>query len=231
MNTLNSLSNKSGAKHAMHVAHFRGELSMNRRTFVSVGSAVAFGKLPHGMSLLSPESLTANQNTNADGKRELVLVRAGYTRRADGKVEVTSSQQTVVRSFDSEARLSVFIVPVGEHKTFNGAPLHVHHEQDEWIHIVAGEFVAEVGGQRMRLRTGDSLLMPMRIPHRWSVAEQQHCGAIHLYTPAGLMETDWNLARDDGKPEALAQHKAEFERHGLTLLGDPLTQEEIRRTV
>jgi streptomycin 6-kinase len=32
------------------------------------------------------------------------------------------------------------------------------------------------------------------------------------------METDWNLAPDDDKPETLAQHKAEFEKHGLTLL-------------
>jgi quercetin dioxygenase-like cupin family protein len=47
-----------------------------------------------------------------------------------------------------------------------------------------GEFVAEVGGERMRLKPGDSLLMPMKVPHRWSVAQDSHCGGIHLYTPA-----------------------------------------------
>jgi len=38
---------------------------------------------------------------------------------------------------------------------------------------------------RMRLKSGDSLLMPMKVPHRWSVAQDSRCGAIHLYTPAG----------------------------------------------
>src|SRR5581483_11988547 len=57
---------------------------------------------------------------------------------------------------------------------------------------MTGEFVAEVDGERMRLKPGDSLLMPMKVPHRWSVAQGPHCGAIHLYTPAGLMETEWS---------------------------------------
>jgi hypothetical protein len=48
----------------------------------------------------------------------------------------------------------------------------------------AGEFVAEVGGKRMRLKPCDSSLMPMKVPHRWSVAQEQRCGAIHLYSPA-----------------------------------------------
>jgi hypothetical protein len=48
---------------------------------------------------------------------------------------------------------------------------------------LAGEFVAEVGGKRMRLKPGDSLLMPMKVPHRWSVAQAAHCGAIHPIQP------------------------------------------------
>jgi mannose-6-phosphate isomerase-like protein (cupin superfamily) len=207
------------------------EVTMNRRSFVSLGCAFPLANLQPPPGFLWPDVLAANQTTKPSGPRQSVLVRAGFTRQPDGKEEATTSQQTVVRSFDSEGRLAAFVVPVGEHSTYRGAPLHVHHEQDEWIHIVAGEFVVEVGGQRMRLKPGDSLLMPMQIPHRWSVAGQPHCGAIHLYTPAGLMETDWNLTPDDGRPETLAQHKVEFERHRLTLLGDPLTKEEIDRIV
>ena len=111
-----------------------------------------------------------------------------------------------------------------------GAPLHVHHEQDEWLCILAGEFVAEVGGKRMRLKPGDSLLMPMKVPHRWSVAQEQHCGAIHLYSPAGLMEMEWSPIAQDPDPKNQEARKAEFERHGLTLLGRPLSQEEIAGT-
>jgi mannose-6-phosphate isomerase-like protein (cupin superfamily) len=133
----------------------------------------------------------------------------------------------VVRSSDSEGRLAIFVFPQGEHHPYRGAPLHMHHEQDEWIYVLAGEFVADVGGKRMRLKPGDSLLMPMKVPHRWSVAQEQQCGAIHLYSPAGLMEVDWSRVAQDTDPKNQEARKAEFERHGLTLLGGPLSREEI----
>jgi mannose-6-phosphate isomerase-like protein (cupin superfamily) len=136
----------------------------------------------------------------------------------------------VVRSSDSEGRLAIFVFPAGDHHPYRGAPLHVHHEQDEWLYILAGEFVAEVGGKRMRLKPGDSLLMPMKVPHRWSVAQEQHCGAIHLYSPAGLMEMDWSPVAQDTDPKNQEVRKAEFEKHGLTLLGGPLSKEEIDGT-
>lgn len=161
----------------------------------------------------------------------LVLVRSGFTREADGKQTSATGQQTVVRSPDSEGRLAAFVVPVGTHAPYHGAPLHVHHEQDEWIHVVAGEFVAEVGGERVRLKAGDSLLMPMRVPHRWSMAQDSHCGAIHLYTPAGLMDTEWAPVARSEEPKDLEARKAEFERHGLTLLGGQLSKEEMDRTL
>lgn len=202
---------------------------MKRRDFLAISSAAVLAKLPRSSAKLSQSSPQPAQ-PSGQASRQAVLVRTGFTRQADGATVATTQQQTVVRSLDSEGRLSAFVVPVGAHETHRGAPLHVHHEQDEWLHILAGEFVAEVGGKRMRLKPGDSLLMPMRIPHRWSIAGEPHCGAIHLYTPAGLMDAPWDLKPGD-KPEILEQHKAEFEKHGLTLLGDPLTKEEIDVTL
>jgi cupin superfamily acireductone dioxygenase involved in methionine salvage len=106
----------------------------------------------------------------------------------------------------------------------------LHHSQDEWLHIIAGEFVAEVGGRRIRLKQGDSLLMPMKIPHRWSVAAEPHCGAIHLYTPAGLMDLSWDPNPEENGPATPEQIKADFEKYGMTFLGSPLTKEEIDTT-
>jgi quercetin dioxygenase-like cupin family protein len=203
------------------------EAAMNRRDFLAISSGVAVVESPFLSSLRPLSTPESNQSSKPETDRQPVLVRAGFTRKPDGMQEGTTSQQTVVRSFDSEGRLAAFVVPVGQHTTYRGAPLHLHHEQDEWIHILAGEFVAEVGGRRMRLKPGDSLLMPMRIPHRWSIAEQPHCGAVHLYTPAGLMDISWDPHPGDGAPETPEQRKAEFERYGMTLLGVPLTKDEI----
>jgi hypothetical protein len=40
-----------------------------------------------------------------------------------------------------EGRLPAFAVPVGEDKPYRGAP-HMNHEQNEWLHTIACEFVA-----------------------------------------------------------------------------------------
>ena len=39
-----------------------------------------------------------------------------------------------------------------------GPPRHLHHEQDEAFYALEGEFLIEVGDERMRLRPGDSLI-------------------------------------------------------------------------
>ena len=201
---------------------------MTRRDFM-VLSAVATSV---GFRL---ERRAPRQASNPGAARRPVLVRSGFTRKPDGTDERAPSPSgmfdtEVVRSSDSEGRLAVFVFPPGEHRPYRGAPLHVHHEQDEWIYVMTGEFVAEVAGERMRLRAGDSLLMPMKVPHRWSVAQDSRSGAIHLYTPAGLMEMDWSPVAQDESPKNQEARKTEFERHGLTLLGGPLSKEEIDGT-
>ena len=204
---------------------------MNRRHFVALGTVVGAGSVAGTLLPAEPKRATETPPVQGPG-RQPVLVRSGLTRGPNGtNGPPTIPQQTLVRSFDSEGRLAVFVVPVGQHHAFHGAPLHVHHEQDEFLYVLAGEFVAEVGGERFRLKPGDSLLMPMKVPHRWSTAEAPRCGMLHLYTPAGLMDISWDPSPDDGKPETPEERKADFETLGLTLLGPPLTREEITQTV
>lgn len=208
---------------------------MNRRTFLSVSGGAGLVEPIFRWAPRLRASAGADQVPTNRVARQPVLVRSGFTRKPDGTDERAPSpsgmfDMKVVRSSDSEGRLAVFVFPSEDHHPYRGAPLHVHHEQDEWLHILAGEFVAEVGGKRMRLKPGDSLLMPMKVPHRWSVAQEQHCGAIHLYSPAGLMEMDWSPVAQDTDPKNQEVRKAEFEKHGLTLLGGPLSKEEIDGT-
>ena len=207
---------------------------MNRRDVLATGARLALAGFPFGLVSSLQVSGERNHASDHETNRNPVLVRSGFTRKPNGADERAPSPSgmfdtEVVRSSDSEGRLAVFVFPPGEHHSYRGAPLHVHHKQDEWIYVMTGEFVAEVGGERMRLKTGDSLLMPMKVPHRWSVAQDSHCGAIHLYTPAGLMETEWAPVAQSEDPKNQEARKAEFERHGLALLGEPLSQKEIDR--
>src|SRR3982751_1483134 len=38
----------------------------------------------------------------------------------------------------------------------SGGPRHMHHEQDEWVYVVDGEFVVEVGKEKRHMRAGES---------------------------------------------------------------------------
>jgi mannose-6-phosphate isomerase-like protein (cupin superfamily) len=208
---------------------------MDRRAFLARSALASFEGFSLNSAAVSQVFADVNQATNKGNARRPVLVRSGFTRTSDD-TDVRAPSPSgmfdteVVRSSDSEGRLAIFVFPAGDHHPYRGAPLHLHHDQDEWLYILAGEFVAEVGGKHMRLKPGDSLLMPMKLPHRWSVAQEQHCGAIHLYSPAGLMEMDWSPVAQDTDPKNQEARKAEFEKHGLTLLGGPLSKEEIDST-
>jgi quercetin dioxygenase-like cupin family protein len=209
---------------------------VNRRHLLAAGAGLTLTGFPFRLACSLQVYGEGKRSSNHGINRDAVLVRSGFTRKPNGIDERAPSPSgmfdtEVVRSSDSEGRLAVFVFPPGDHHPYRGAPLHVHHEQDEWIYVMTGEFVAEVGGERIRLKLGDSLLMPMKVPHRWSVAQDSHCGAIHLYTPAGLMETEWASVAQSEDPKNHEARKAEFERHGLTLLGPPLSKEEIDKTV
>ena len=207
---------------------------MNRRHLLAGGAGLVLTGFPFCLASSLKDSGGKNHSSDQVTARHPVFVRSGFTRKPDGTDERAPSPSgmfdtQVVRSSDSQGRLAVFVFPPGDHHPYRGAPLHVHHEQDEWIDVMTGQFVAEVGGRRMRLKPGDSLLMPMKVPHRWSVAQDPRCGAIHLYTPAGLMETQWASVAQSEDPKNREARKAEFERHGLTLLGESLNKEEIDR--
>ena len=208
---------------------------MDRRAFLAATASASVKGFSLSSAGVSQMFADVSQARTTSDVRQPVLVRSGFTRKPDGTDERAPSSSgmfdiEVVRSSDSERRLAIFVFPAGNHRSYRGAPLHVHHEQDEWIYVLTGEFVAEVGGKRMRLEPGDSLLMPMKVPHRWSVAQEPHCGAIHLYSPAGLMEADWSPVAQDTDPKNQEARKAEFEKHGLTLLGEPLGKEDIDGT-
>jgi len=144
---------------------------MNRRDLLAAGAGLTLTCFPFRLTSSLQASDERKHASDQGTARHPVLVRSGFTRKPNG-ADVRAPSPSgmfdteVVRSSDSEGRLAIFVFPPGDHHPYRGAPLHVHHEQDEWIYVMTGEFVAEVGGERMRLKPGDSLLMPMKVPHR-----------------------------------------------------------------
>lgn len=104
-----------------------------------------------------------------------------------------------------------------------GPARHLHYDQDEWFYILEGEFLFEVGADRLHLQPGDSLLAPRQVPHVWAFVGEA-CGRILVaFLPAGKMEA---FFREVTKANAMPPQDPKLWRaHGMELLGPPLPVE------
>ncbi len=68
-----------------------------------------------------------------------------------------------------------------------GTPLHVHHLQDEVFYVVEGNYFFQVGEDKFHLGAGDSIFMPMKVPHAWTQISEKGKMTV-LFQPAGKME-------------------------------------------
>lgn len=120
---------------------------------------------------------------------------------------------------DTGGELLVFMHPnMGK----GGPPRHVHHDQDEWFYVVAGEFIAEIGDEKFTMLPGDSLFAPRRVPHAWAHIGNGPGTLITTVTPAGTFE---QFIRETTLHPTLpsdAEIAATFEQHNMKVLGPPL---------
>ena len=101
-----------------------------------------------------------------------------------------------------------------------GPARHLHFHQDEWFYIVRGEFAFEVGTEQFRLRPGDSLLAPRKVPHVWAYTGGTDGSILITFLPAGKMEA---FFREVTKANAMPPQDPELWRaHDMQLLGPPL---------
>lgn len=104
--------------------------------------------------------------------------------------------------------------------TKGGPARHLHTEQDEYFYALEGEFVLEVGGENFRLKPGDSLLAPRRVPHVWAFVGDGDGRILITFSPAGQMEAFFRIVT---QANAMPPQDPELWRtHGMALLGPPL---------
>ncbi len=112
-----------------------------------------------------------------------------------------------------------------------GGPRHLHHDQDEWIYIVDGEFEFQVGEKRFHLGARESVFLPRKVPHAWSSIGGKPGTVIDVYQPAGRMEEFFReLGKYRNRPWVhevltLPELKQLFREHGMDVAGPPLTGE------
>lgn len=125
---------------------------------------------------------------------------------------------------DTGGAFDYFVVEVAPH---GGPPLHVHHMQEETIHVLSGRFKVRVGDDEQILEPGGFAFMPSGLPHAFLNLTGDDAEIVIVYTPGGghrFYEELGPLTRN-GTPDR-AEVAACFERHGMTLLGPPLSAPE-----
>jgi len=106
-----------------------------------------------------------------------------------------------------------------------GPPRHLHHEQDEWFYAIHGEFAFEVGEEKFRLRPGESLFAPRKVPHVWAQISDEPGTLLLALSPAGTFETFIRNAAKYAKPPTPEEAEKMFAAHGMKIVGPPLQVE------
>jgi quercetin 2,3-dioxygenase len=105
-----------------------------------------------------------------------------------------------------------------------GPPLHVHHHQDETLHVVSGRFKVRIGDQHHTLEPHGFAYLPAGLPHAFLNLTDEPAELIITFTPGGGHKFFEELApaTRTASPDR-AEIAAIFERHDMTLLGPPLS--------
>lgn len=111
-------------------------------------------------------------------------------------------------------------LPPGE-----SSPWHVHHEEDEWFYVAAGEVEAIVGDDRVRLGAGEFAFGPRDVPHGFRVTGKSPARLL-LITVGGrfsdfIAENSEPILEDapPAKEPGISQLAASAKRYGQEILG------------
>lgn len=182
---------------------------MKRRNFIATsilaGTATA-------LNAQNNNSLKMNEGTKP------FIVKAGKSRfenyNPGGVLKVSSK--------DTNGEFCIFETK-NELGPMAGPPLHLHKSQDEVFQIIEGEFLFQVGNEKIKASAGDFVFGPRNVPHSfYQLSKKAHM--IFSYNPAGKMENIMNemLKLMPQNPQGFAKVCAE---NDVPFVGPPMSGE------
>ncbi|SFP93804.1 cupin domain-containing protein [Hymenobacter arizonensis] len=102
-----------------------------------------------------------------------------------------------------------------------GTPLHIHSTQDEVFYVLEGEYYFQVGEEKYKLRTGDSIFLPRNIPHAWTQVSQKGKMTVTVQ-PAGKLEEFFVALASLTKELTPTEMTQIFAAHDMRIVGPPL---------
>jgi quercetin dioxygenase-like cupin family protein len=185
--------------------------NMERRSFL--GAVVAAFPL-----------VLMGQSAKTSTPAKVVRVPGGEDRFGEHYTLGVSSTDFKVPTRDSSADL--FIMEHTSRKK-GGPPRHLHHNEDEWFYAIEGEYLVEIGAERFRLKSGDSVLAPREVPHAWAFVGDTTGKMLIAFAPANKMEAFFRegMKRHNNaySNSDNANDKEFFRAYDMELPGPPLS--------
>lgn len=123
---------------------------------------------------------------------------------------------------DTDGGMAVF-EQIGQSPN-GGPPLHIHPGQDEFFHVLEGEYRFQVGDQRLMGAAGDTIFLPRGVAHAF-IQLTEHARMLVVYQPAGDMEGFFRETTTWTAPPAKEEVARVFAAHGMEVVGPPLVAE------
>ena len=162
--------------------------------------------------------IALGQSAGSQGSARIVRVEHGMDRFNQQRT-IAGANQIAYKVSGQDTNGGLFIFEQMSLRK-GGPPRHLHHRQEEWFYVMDGEYVFEVGQERMRLRPGDSLLAPRKVPHVWAYVGENPGKILIAFQPAGKMETFFQEA---AKLHDFAADAKLYRDCDMDLIGPPLS--------
>ena len=102
-----------------------------------------------------------------------------------------------------------------------GTPLHVHPHQDEMFYVLFGEYLFQVGTDQFKVKAGDSIFLPMNVPHAWTQVSESGKMVV-IFQPAGKMEEFFVTVSELVNAPTKEEMEKIFLDHEMEIVGPPL---------
>lgn len=101
-----------------------------------------------------------------------------------------------------------------------GPPVHVHHNEDEVIHVIEGNYLFWLDGEIVPVAPGSSIFLPRGVPHTFRVMSAAPGRNLTILTPGGMEEFFVEVAaRNLRIPDDMAQLLEIAGRYGIEFRG------------
>ena len=162
---------------------------MERRKFILTSAIAAVATLPITALAKATKEIATERSKG-------FIVKSKESRFEEKTIMGSSPNDIKVSTKDTNGDLTIFEY-TGNDK--GGPPLHVHYKQDEIFYILEGDYIFQLGDEKVNAKSGDTIFIPRKTPHTFAQISDKG-KMFYLFQPSGRMEELFRKTNDAKNP-------------------------------